>query len=53
MIISADTTHIILLVLLTVMLLVQSWYWLGYYRRAAFAKPGSRSPQAILPPSRL
>ncbi|MGE5350147.1 MAG: glycosyltransferase [Actinomycetota bacterium] len=50
MIISADTTHIILLVLLTVMLLVQSWYWLGYYRRAAFAKPGSRSPQAILPP---
>ncbi len=50
MIISADTTHIVLLALLIVMLLIQAWYWLGYYRRAAFTKPVVKAPQAILPP---
>jgi cellulose synthase/poly-beta-1,6-N-acetylglucosamine synthase-like glycosyltransferase len=50
MIISTDTTHIVLLALLFVMFVIQAWYWLGYYRKAAYARPPARAPQAILPP---
>jgi len=50
MIISTDITHIVLLALLLVMFLIQTWYWLGYYRRSAFPKPSVTAPQAILPP---
>jgi len=50
MIISTDTTHLILLGLLLAMFLIQAWYWLGYYRRAAFAKPESAGAKTSLPP---
>lgn len=50
MILSTDTTHIILLSLLVAMLFIQAWYWLGYYRRAAFAKPAGANARTSLPP---
>lgn len=50
MILSTDTTHIILLSLLVAMLIIQAWYWLGYYRRAAFARPAGAGAQTVLPP---
>lgn len=50
MILSTATTHLVLLALLVVMLFIQAWYWLGYYRRAAYAKPAQRSGQATFPP---
>ena len=50
MILSTDTIHLVLLALLVTMLLIQAWYWLGYYRRAAFAKPGKAGAQTDLPP---
>jgi cellulose synthase/poly-beta-1,6-N-acetylglucosamine synthase-like glycosyltransferase len=50
MILSTDTTHLVLLALLVTMLIIQAWYWLGYYRRAAFAKPGKAAVQTTLPP---
>ena len=50
MILSTDPTHIILLSLLIVMVIIQGWYWLGYYRRAAFAEAEKKSPSAKFPP---
>ena len=50
MILSTETTHIILLSLLVMMLVIQAWYWLGYYRRAAFADPAGAGAQTNLPP---
>lgn len=50
MIISTDTTHLILLGFLFAMFVIQSWYWLGYYGRAASAKPVAPSPASTLPP---
>ncbi len=50
MILSTDTTHIILLSLLILMVFIQGWYWLGYYRRAAFAPAGTRGDAASPPP---
>ncbi len=44
MIISTDTTGLILLGLLVTMFAVQSWYWLCYYRRAAFTEPRVTTP---------
>ncbi|MDZ7635484.1 MAG: hypothetical protein U5L72_14050 [Bacteroidales bacterium] len=41
MILSTDTTHLILLALLIVTALIQGWYWLWYYRRACMR--GGRS----------
>ncbi len=50
MIISTDITHLILLGLLFVMFIIQTWYWLFYYRRAAFAKPDKTDENSSLPP---
>lgn len=50
MIISTDTIHLILLGLLFAMFVIQAWYWLGYYRRVASAKPVAPSPAVSLPP---
>lgn len=50
MILSTDTTHLILLALFIVMALIQTWYWIGYYRRSAFAKAAKTDPPAKLPP---
>jgi cellulose synthase/poly-beta-1,6-N-acetylglucosamine synthase-like glycosyltransferase len=50
MILSTDTIHLVLLALLFTMLLIQAWYWLGYYRKAAFATPGKAAAQTNLPP---
>ena len=50
MILSTDTVHLVLLALLFAMLLIQAWYWLGYYRRAACARPVEASAQTYLPP---
>lgn len=50
MILSTDTTHIILLALLVVMAGIQGWYWLGYYRRAAFADTSGEKATGKLPP---
>lgn len=50
MILSTDTTHLILLGLLFAAFMVQAWYWLGYYRRAAFAKQDNAAPVTHLPP---
>ena len=50
MILSTDTTHLILLALLTAMALIQGWYWLVYYRRAAFAQAGNEKATGKLPP---
>jgi cellulose synthase/poly-beta-1,6-N-acetylglucosamine synthase-like glycosyltransferase len=50
MILSTDTTHLILLGLLVAAFIVQAWYWLHYYRRAAFAKPETANAKASLPP---
>ena len=50
MIISTDTTHLILLGLLFIMFLIQAWYWLFYYRRAAFAKPEQADSKSPTPP---
>ena len=41
MILSTETTHLVLLALLVLMLVIQIWYWLSYYRRAAFAGPAA------------
>ena len=50
MILSTDTTHLILLGLLIAAFIVQAWYWLFYYRRAAFAKPSEANADTSLPP---
>jgi glycosyltransferase involved in cell wall biosynthesis len=50
MILSTDTTHLILLGLLFAALIVQVWYWLFYYGRAAFAKPAKADAKISLPP---
>ncbi|MGB3922646.1 MAG: glycosyltransferase [Bacteroidales bacterium] len=50
MIISTDTTHLILLGLLLTMFIIQAWYWLGYYRRTAFAKVPEIAPGTPFPP---
>ena len=50
MILSTDTTHLILLGLLIAAFIVQAWYWLYYYRRAAFAKPSEANAGTSLPP---
>lgn len=50
MILSTDTTHLILLGLLIAAFIVQAWYWLYYYRRAAFAKPSEANADTSLPP---
>jgi cellulose synthase/poly-beta-1,6-N-acetylglucosamine synthase-like glycosyltransferase len=50
MIISTDTTHLILLGLLLAMFIIQAWYWLGYYRRTVFAKTPAPSSGTHLPP---
>ncbi|MDX9772744.1 MAG: glycosyltransferase [Bacteroidales bacterium] len=50
MILSTDTTHLILLALFIVMALIQTWYWIGYYRRSAFNKAAKTDPPAKLPP---
>ena len=50
MIVSTEPTHIILLSLLIIMASIQGWYWLGYYRRAAFAKADEKKPAPKLPP---
>jgi biofilm PGA synthesis N-glycosyltransferase PgaC len=50
MILSTDTTHLILLTLLILMVLVQTWYWIRYYSRSAFAKAAKTHPPAKLPP---
>jgi cellulose synthase/poly-beta-1,6-N-acetylglucosamine synthase-like glycosyltransferase len=50
MILSTDTTHIVLLVLLIVMFMIQARYWLGYYRRAAFTPAAAAPVQKDLPP---
>ncbi|MRR19840.1 glycosyltransferase [bacterium] len=50
MILSTDTTHIILLALLVAMAGIQGWYWLWYYRRAAFAVADKAKATGKLPP---
>jgi len=50
MILSTETTHMVLLALLFAMLLIQAWYWLGYYRRAVCARPAEATVQTYLPP---
>lgn len=50
MIVSTDPAHIILLSLLIIMAFIQGWYWLGYYRRAAFAKDDKTKPAGNMPP---
>jgi glycosyltransferase involved in cell wall biosynthesis len=49
MIVSTDPSHIILLSLLIIMVFIQGWYWLGYYRRAAFAKD-DKTKSTVMPP---
>ncbi len=50
MILSTDTAHLILLALFVVMAFIQGWYWLWYYRRAAYATPDTTSASGALPP---
>ncbi len=50
MIISTETIHLVLLGLLVVMFLIQARYWLGYYRRAAWAKALPVTPVDDPPP---
>jgi biofilm PGA synthesis N-glycosyltransferase PgaC len=50
MIVSTEPAHIILLSLLIIMASIQGWYWLGYYRRAAFAKADEKKSAPELPP---
>lgn len=50
MILSTDTAHLILLALFVLMAFTQGWYWLWYYRRAAFAKPDTKEAPGELPP---
>lgn len=50
MILSTDTTHLILLALFILMAFIQGWYWLWYYRRAACAKPDAANATGVLPP---
>ncbi len=50
MILSTDTTHIILLSLFILMALIQAWYWLRYYSRPAFTKAAKTTSPTSLPP---
>lgn len=50
MILSDNPVHIILLVLFVVMAAIQAWYWLSYYRKAAFFVPEAVEGQSPLPP---
>lgn len=50
MLLSTDPLHIILLGLFLMMAILQGWYWLNYYRRAAYAVPDAGEPDGILPP---
>jgi glycosyltransferase involved in cell wall biosynthesis len=50
MVFSAEPLHIILLGLFLIMAIIQVWYWLNYYRRAAYAVPGVSDPSEKVPP---
>lgn len=50
MIFSTDPTHIVLVALLLLMFIIQGWYWLFYYRRAAFVREQETEKQHDLPP---
>ena len=50
MILSDNPVHIILLALFVIMAAIQAWYWLAYYRRAAFYEPAAAEGKATLPP---
>ncbi len=50
MILSTDTAHLILLVLFCLMFLIQTWYWLRYYRRPGSAKAAGAVAPDELPP---
>jgi biofilm PGA synthesis N-glycosyltransferase PgaC len=50
MIFSTEPAHIVLVVLLLLMVIIQGWYWLHYYRKAAFIKVPETEKQHDLPP---
>lgn len=50
MVISTEPLHIILLGLFLIMAIIQGWYWLNYYRRAAYAVPEASESTGQLPP---
>jgi biofilm PGA synthesis N-glycosyltransferase PgaC len=50
MVFSTELSHIILAGLFLIMASIQGWYWLNYYRRAAYTKPGVSESQQKLPP---
>jgi cellulose synthase/poly-beta-1,6-N-acetylglucosamine synthase-like glycosyltransferase len=50
MVFSNDPLHIVLLALLAVTAIIQGWYWLRYYRRAAFTVPKNADDNPVLPP---
>jgi cellulose synthase/poly-beta-1,6-N-acetylglucosamine synthase-like glycosyltransferase len=50
MVFSTDPVHIVLLALLIIMAVIQGWYWLGYYRRAAYAVQKVPVKNSTLPP---
>ena len=50
MIFSTDPAHIALVALLLVMVIIQGWYWLRYYRKAAFIRAPDTEKQHDLPP---
>jgi len=50
MIISTEPLHLILLGVFIIMAIIQGWYWLNYYRRAAYTGPeGPGSPEKLPP----
>jgi biofilm PGA synthesis N-glycosyltransferase PgaC len=50
MLLSIDPVHIVLLALFLIMAIIQAWYWLQYYRRAAYAGDNVAPDPAKLPP---
>jgi cellulose synthase/poly-beta-1,6-N-acetylglucosamine synthase-like glycosyltransferase len=50
MILSTDTAHLILLALFVLMVLIQIWYWLRYYRLPGSAEASATAATGKLPP---
>jgi cellulose synthase/poly-beta-1,6-N-acetylglucosamine synthase-like glycosyltransferase len=50
MLFSTDPLHIILLTLFLIVAIIQAWYWLKFYRRAAYARQNAAPGPGKLPP---
>jgi glycosyltransferase involved in cell wall biosynthesis len=50
MLVSTDPLHIVLLALFLIMAIIQAWYWLRFYHKAAYARQNEVISPATLPP---